>query len=305
MTKSELLKKTKADLLKLAQAKFKLPVDAKNTKEEIVSAILKKSGKPSIKKGAKSQVSAKKVKSTSKKTAGAKKTAKKTAKSVKASAKAKPVISSIEDVPLTKPQLPHEQAITESKYHVAERQEHLEYTNGLPDRYQDNRIVLLVRDPFWLYTFWDINPDEPGRIASEKGVDLRYARTVLRVYDVTNIIFTGGNAHSFYDIDVGSINGTWYLNVKHDDCSYLVEIGLLDPQGYFYPMARSNGVTTPRASASSRMDEQWMIADEEFWRIYGLSGGFSTVGSSQELTEAMRKRLMETVSSGGHSQSGE
>ena len=309
MTKTELLKKTKAELLKLAKSKFKLTIEKEKTKEDIASAILKaKPEKPKkksaakktpVKKTAKGAVAAKKVKTSAKKSTAAKRSAVAKKTTLKAETKG------ITDLPLKKPQLPIEQAVSESKYHVAEKQEDLQYTNGLPNTYEDNRIVLFVRDPFWIFTFWDLHPEMPKQRSAEQGLDLASTKTVLRVYDVSNIIFNGSNAHHFYDLEVGSINGSWYLNVTGDNASYLIEIGLKDWSGRFVPMARSNAVTTPRASASSRMDEEWMIADEEFWKIYALSGGFSPIGSSEELSEAMRKRLMESVSSGIHSKSQE
>jgi len=28
----------------------------------------------------------------------------------------------------------------------------------LPDRYHDDRITLIARDPYWLYTYWELTP---------------------------------------------------------------------------------------------------------------------------------------------------
>jgi hypothetical protein len=62
----------------------------------------------------------------------------------------------------------------------------------------------------------------------------------------------------------------------------VVDIGLLTRRGKFYLLARSNRVTTPRFGPSEVIDEEWMCPDEEYWRLFGLAGGFGVgVGASQ------------------------
>jgi hypothetical protein len=201
--------------------------------------------------------------------------------------------------------VPDEQEVEESKYYVATSQEHLESAPP-PDDYRDNRIFLLVRDPFWTHTAWDLNPRMPRETADRHGLNLDEFNIALRIYDVTDVSFNGKNAHKHFDIDVNMIKGSWYINVPEDDRNYCVEVGLKNRGGAFYMMARSNVVGVPRHGVSNRLDEEWMIADEDFWKMYALSGGFK-VGkgsASMELSEMMRERMAGETSSGAVSSLG-
>ena len=50
-----------------------------------------------------------------------------------------------------------------------------------------------------------------------------------------------------------------------------------------------------------RTDEEWMCLDDDYWRMFGLSGGFGIGKGSLALKEMFKKRLMEQISSGGWS----
>lgn len=192
-----------------------------------------------------------------------------------------------------------EEVVEQSKYHVAQAQEQLEKAT-IPDRYEDNRIVLLARDPYWGYAFWDLHPSLPGDTAARHGIDLNECNFTLRVYDVTDISFNGGNAHKHFDIGVHGLKNSWYVNVPEDDRAWLTEIGLKNRKGDFFMMARSNVIMMGNGTVSSRTDENWMIADEDFWKMYALSGGFQARGASMsiDMQEQMRQRLSGETSSG-------
>lgn len=198
-----------------------------------------------------------------------------------------------------------EENVEKSKYFVASAQEHLDAPR-IADRYDDNRIILFVRDPYWVFGAWDLHPHKPEETARKHNVNLSDFNIALRVYDVTDVEFNGLNAHKHFDLDVGTTKGSWYINVPEDDRYYVADVGLRNRRGDFYVMARSNVVGTPRHSASNRMDEEWMIADEDFWKMYALSGGFKSRrgAASMELTEMMRSRLAGETSSGAISSFG-
>lgn len=340
-TKTELQKKTKAELTSLAKSKFKLKIAASATKDRIITALQKAqkavgkkrvTKKPALKKGAKKTTTKKSIKkkgAKAKKKSAKKVTAKtktktsgsaegitgkvgvtdKARKAKKGPAKLWPIDSKEDkagskqpdDIPLHRPELPGDVIVSESKYHVAEVSRESDFIDGLPASYEDNRVILLVRDPFWIFVSWDLEKGFPARTAEQQGINLQRGRIVLRAYDVTDIDFNGNNAHSYFDVGPNSVMGNWYIEVPRDDASYIVEIGLRDEFGNFHMMTRSNAVTTPRATASNRFDEEWMMADDDFWKIYRLSGGFKSGGSSENLAGEMSRHLMHSVSSGGAS----
>ncbi|MFA5146903.1 MAG: DUF4912 domain-containing protein [Candidatus Omnitrophota bacterium] len=169
-----------------------------------------------------------------------------------------------------------------------------------PQGYGDNKIVLLVRDPWWIFAYWEIRRDkEESVIGSIRSSGDDVAKSILRIYDVTDINFNGQNAHSYFDIDLKGLASNWYINVGNPDRSWVVDIGILSKKGNFYLLARSNVVKTPRFGMSDKLDAEWMMSEDEYWKMFGLSGGFGVGKGSLEVREMIKKRLEEQVSSGG------
>jgi glycosyltransferase involved in cell wall biosynthesis len=68
---------------------------------------------------------------------------------------------------------------------------------------------------------------------------LNNAQIVVRVYDVTDLIFDGSNAHMFFDLDVGNSAGIYYFDNDRLARNYIAEAGLRGRDGSFHPAARS------------------------------------------------------------------
>jgi hypothetical protein len=171
-------------------------------------------------------------------------------------------------------------------------------TDDLPVAYGEDTIVLLVRDPYWVHVYWDITRETLARAQDALGESWPEARSILRVYDVTGVEFDGTNANSYFDVEITGGASNWYVNVHVPNRAYCAEIGLLSATGEFVVLARSNVATTPRDVPSDVTDEEWMIPDWEFEKIYALSGGFSPDSGSLELKEMMEKSLGGLVGSG-------
>lgn len=167
----------------------------------------------------------------------------------------------------------------------------------IPPDYNDTRMVLLVRDPYWLYTYWNINSQTKEQIAlsGKKYDDLQL---VIRVYDVTDIQFDGTNSNYYFDINLNHYTNNWYINVAKPNRSFCVDLGYIAENGQFITIVRSNIVTTPRDSVSDVIDEEWMIIEEDFRKIYRLATGAGIGNSSLELVESLIKRLEREMGSG-------
>ena len=158
-----------------------------------------------------------------------------------------------------------------------------------PVGYDDNRIVLMIRDPHWLHAYWEVNGKRRKEIISELGEEtFNLSRLLLRVYDTEN--------WNSYDLEVSGGSKNWYIRVPSPNRTYCVDIGFMTPDGRFITAARSNWVTMPRDQMSEVIDEQWMIPDWE--KIYALSGGFGIGRGSEEIREMMKRRLQEESASG-------
>lgn len=169
-----------------------------------------------------------------------------------------------------------------------------------PHGYGDNKIVLLARDPWWVFAYWEIAKDkEDEALRKLESAGEKVQKSVLRVYDITDVNFNGRNAHSFFDIDLKGLATNWYINVNSPDRAWIVDIGIVSDKGNFYLLARSNTVRTPRFGMSDKLDAEWMMPEEEYWKMFGLSGGMGIGKGSLEVREMIKKRLEEQITSGG------
>jgi len=162
----------------------------------------------------------------------------------------------------------------------------------LPSNYNEDKIVLQVRDPWWMHSYWEITQNTKDRLKYSLGEKYHQADWILRVYDVSFIIFNGSNAHRYFDIGVGYDSNNWYINVSSGS-SFCVDLGLRFKDGTFITVVRSNTVTTPLDGPSSILDEEWMILDEEFMKLYGAGFGGTSPGARR------RRKLKEYISSLG------
>lgn len=172
--------------------------------------------------------------------------------------------------------------------------------NDLPKKYGICRIVCLVRDPYWIHTYWEITEERLREAEHFFGNDWNQTKTILRVHDITGVTFNGENSRSYFDIDVTGGAESWYINVNSPNTAFAVEIARIAPNGKIFILARSNYVTTPRDGMSDILDEEWMSLD--FDKMYALSGGFKIGATSAEMNEMMRQRLKSDISSWGGSQ---
>jgi hypothetical protein len=90
----------------------------------------------------------------------------------------------------------------------------------LPQSYNDTRIVILLRDPFWAYAYWDINPAELEKL----GEETFYNGLFLRVYEFHGDSPTEDNIVEFFDIPVEESDGSWYISLTHSGSDYAVEL---------------------------------------------------------------------------------
>ena len=166
----------------------------------------------------------------------------------------------------------------------------------LPDRYMEDRIVVQVRDPWWVHTYWEIKDETVESIKNNLRSDFDGAKAVLRVYDVTSIIFDGTNAHKYFDIEIPIEARNWYVDLGGAGRSWCIDIGFLLRDGRFIFIARSNTVFMPLDGPSWQTDEEWMIPDDLFARLYHLGFGLNP---SSPLGKEWAQRFKLPISSVG------
>jgi uncharacterized protein len=128
----------------------------------------------------------------------------------------------------------------------------------LPDRYNSTDVTLMVRDPYWIHAFWETTPSSVREVQKKIGAPFKKSVYTLRVHDITISHSNEENSRASFDIDVDPKARNWYINLWRDNVTYFADFGIRTPKGAFYPLARSNTVTTPRATMSEMPDVTWM-----------------------------------------------
>lgn len=157
--------------------------------------------------------------------------------------------------------------------------------NTLPKSYGRTEAFLLPKDPEWMYMFWEITPATYDYIKQQNGWDIfDKSKAVVRLHNVTDVRFDGGNSHEHWDISVIFDALSWYLQVPKAGESYVAELGLVTPEGNFILIARSNPTATPPGKISDVLDQRWMIVEDNFQKLLTMSGAGSIgLGASERL----------------------
>lgn len=162
-------------------------------------------------------------------------------------------------------------------------------SNEAPSR---DRIVLIVRDAFWMQAYWEITKATVQRIKVALGPNWHKSRPVLRLLRITS----RGNTNSFEEvaqeipIHGGATN--WFLNVSDSPSTYRVAIGYLMPgEGgaeRFHLITKSNEVLTPSTNVDT--DESWTDITNDVEKYYSLSGGYESNIVSGDLRSVLEEK---------------
>ena len=110
----------------------------------------------------------------------------------------------------------------------------------LPERYNETRIVVLLRDPAWAYTYWDMKEAD---ISALKFGSLS-GNLLLRVYEMSSPEFEKKNIIDFSDIPVTLDDSSWYINLPQTGIYYCIEL-ILSGKVSDKVLCRSNTVKSP------------------------------------------------------------
>ena len=175
----------------------------------------------------------------------------------------------------------------------------------IPAGYGKTESFLLPKDPAWLFLFWEITTGTLDYLKSQYGTEtLRQARTVIRLYDVTNVaLFDGNNAVCHYDMPVIFEARSWYINAPQSGRAYVADLGYITADGRFILVSRSNTTSLPPGKVSDIIDDKWMIVEGDFQKLLKLSGAdYIGLGASERMQlVGQRWKLTERTPSGAPS----
>ncbi len=127
----------------------------------------------------------------------------------------------------------------------------------------DNHVGLAAVTPNQGFAHWRICQDWVDETARKRGGAWHNCRLVLRLYDVSCILFTGFNAHRVQDESLPSLCGQRFFHVPRTGTSQLAEVGFVLRNGEFIPAARSHTVQFARDSWSANRDQTALYVDEQ------------------------------------------
>lgn len=162
---------------------------------------------------------------------------------------------------------------------------------------REDRVVLLVRDAYWLQANWQVTRQSVERAQASMAEHWHTARPVLRLYEVDGGSTTGAAERPLRDIEIHGGVHNWYLDVAGSPKSLMVAIGYLGGNGKFHAITRSNRVTTPAPNSADVIDEHWSDIAENYEKIYAQSGGGPDSGGSSALQDVFEEQLRRPMGS--------
>ncbi|NLW06560.1 MAG: DUF4912 domain-containing protein [Clostridia bacterium] len=127
----------------------------------------------------------------------------------------------------------------------------------VPATYGKDEIVLMVKDPYWLYAYWELTDAKKEEIRNRFGWSAwENSRPMLRVYELTNHPYDFLHA-PFFEIAITNEANNWYIHTNKPNSTFCVDLGCWIPDYGFITLVRSNIVTTPADRPSDIIDPLW------------------------------------------------
>ncbi|MFW5684279.1 MAG: DUF4912 domain-containing protein [Spirochaetota bacterium] len=140
--------------------------------------------------------------------------------------------------------------IEETKYDIqaAGGMEHwAEEEVGLPESYNETRVVLMLRDPSWAFAYWDLRDADRRDFQRSE----HFEGLLLRVYSMDDPDAPLEGAQQQFDIPVTLLDNRWYFNLPDQETFY--RIALVVNEEHERTLALSNAIVVPRG----------MLADDD------------------------------------------
>ena len=146
----------------------------------------------------------------------------------------------------------------------------------LPGSYGETSLFLMAVEPYLLHVIWEVDTDTLKGIQDQFGDELNPVKFMLRFYDVTGILFDGGNAQASFDRGIDLSDKKCYVSLRDAGQAYVAEIGYKKRSGHFCSLARSNVTETPRVATAPETERHFIPvveASEKVDEVIGVPRG--------------------------------
>ncbi|WP_347488637.1 DUF4912 domain-containing protein [Desulfoscipio sp. XC116] len=112
----------------------------------------------------------------------------------------------------------------------------------LPQWYDENKMVLLVVDPYTVYLYW--------QLAFSQCKAIKEHQQVLRLFELPPEQLAHEQPGLLNSILLPAFTDNWYFNELKPGCRYQADMGW-EQNGVFYSIIKSNTVNMPPAAPSA------------------------------------------------------
>jgi uncharacterized protein len=158
-----------------------------------------------------------------------------------------------------------------------------------------DRIVLMVRDPYWLHAHWDVTRQTVDRAKAALAEQWHSVKPVLRLLKLDDSGTTESAENVYRDLEIHGGVRNWYVDVDQPPSRFQMVMGYMTGSGRFYELVRSNTVTTPVPGGKEASDDHWADIAKDAERIYAMSGGYGDDTQRGELSDVFEERLNRTM----------
>ncbi len=158
-----------------------------------------------------------------------------------------------------------------------------------------DRLVLMVRDPYWIQAHWDIMRHSVDRAKAALAENWHTVKPILRLLKLDDSGTTNNSEVIYRDIEIHGGVRNWYVDVDSPPSRFKMLMGYICANGRFYELARSNIVTTPALGGKEATDDHWANIATDAEHIYSMSGGYADDTQTGDLTEVFEEKLKRTM----------
>ncbi len=154
-----------------------------------------------------------------------------------------------------------------------------------------DRVVLLVRDAYWLHVYWEITRGTVQRAQVALADKWHGAQPMLRIVRMDDDGSANAIENIYRDIPIhGGVNN-WYIDVSDPPSVFRAVLGYKMIDGRFHQISKSNTVTTPLPNGQTAFDAHWSDVAKDYERVFSLSGGNNHESNPKDLREVFEEKL--------------
>jgi hypothetical protein len=158
-----------------------------------------------------------------------------------------------------------------------------------------DRVILMVRDPYWLHAHWDISRATVDRAKAALVDQWHSVKPVLRLLKFDEVGTTDSAETVYRQIEIHGGVRNWYIDVDNPPSRFQLIMGYMTSNGRFYELVRSNTVSTPVPGSKDSFDDHWADIAKDAEKIFAQSGGYGDETNKGALAEVFEDRLKRTM----------